>query len=254
VIKKPRFLMRANTFNGMLCASVCLIAGLVMILAAEVQGLVSKPNGTNSNSTGKKQAGMLTLVKGEVHIYPQHDGKFQAIEDPNQTDLEFDVFIQCWLLLTSEMKLKITDLRLTLRGPLGLIRVGERVKGDLESWQLRAGGRNEQESGWQVVPIRRTPAGILEMDTSAPLECGAPREGWLHFRLRNTSPSELKDGSLEFSVEDLYSDTHMAVAGRVLLPGRVYPIPASVPSEVEAKKDDEPQGGDPKVPASSARA
>jgi hypothetical protein len=240
-----------DTFNGMLGASVCLIVGLAMIVASEVQGLVSKPNGADANSKGRKPARVLILVKGEVHTYPHRDGRFQEMADPKQTDLEFDVFIQCWLLLVAEMTLRITDLRLTLRGAHGSIRVGEQVKGDLNSWQLRYGGGHEQESGWAIVPPRKTPASLTEMDTAAPLECGAPREGWLHFRIRNTTPSELRDGSLEFSVEDFFSDVHVAVASRILLPGRVSPIPASAPSEVEAKKDDEHPNDDTKLAARS---
>jgi len=83
----------------MLFASVCLIVGLLVIVASEAQGLISKPGGVNANSTGRKQAQMMTLVKGEVHAYPQRGGKVREIHDPNQTGLEFDVFIHCWLLL-----------------------------------------------------------------------------------------------------------------------------------------------------------
>jgi hypothetical protein len=220
-----------ETFNGMLYASVCLVLGLV-IVASEVQRLVSKPHGGNSNSTGGEPAQIMILVKGEVHTYPQRDGKFQEIQDPNQTGLEFDVFIQCWLFLATEMTLRITDLGLRLKAADGSIRVGERVKGDLNSWQLGDGGGDEEESVWPAVTLRKAPARLPELDTAAPLECGAPREGWLHFRIRNTTPSELRDGSLELSVEDFFSDMHTAVAAKVLLPGNVCPIPASTPPEV----------------------
>jgi len=138
------------------------------------------------------------------------------------------------------MTLRITDLQLTLKGNGGSTRVGEWVKGELKNWQLRDGRGNEEESDWPAVTIRMAPAGLPELDTAAPLERGAPREGWLHFRIRSTTPSELSNGSLEFSVEDLFSDMHRGVAGKVLLPGSVCPIPASAPPEVDAKKDDEP--------------
>jgi len=238
-----------DTFNGMLYASVFLILGLV-IVASEVQRLVSKPQGGNSNSTERKQGQIVILVKGEVHTYPQHAGKFQEIQDPNQTDLEFDAFIYCWLFLAAEMTLRITDLRLRLKGADGSIRVGERVKGDLNNWQFRDGGGNEEESDWTAVTTQKAPAGLPELDTAAPLQCGAPREGWLHFRIRNTTPSELRDGSLELSVEDFFSDMYSAVAGKVLLPGNVCPIPASIPPEVGAKKDDEPPSSDGRLAAS----
>jgi hypothetical protein len=229
-----------DNFSGMLFASVCLIVGLLMIVASEAQGLVSKPRGASSNSTGRKQPQIVVLVKREVHAYPQHDGRFQEIDDPNQTELEFEVFINCWLLLAAEMTLRIADLQLTLKGPDGSTKVGERVTGDLKNWQLREERGSEEESDWPKGTTRKAPAGLPELDWAAPLECGAPREGWLHFRIRSTTPSELKNGSLEFSFRDFFSNMHGAVASKVLLPGGVRPIPASAPSAPDGKKDDEP--------------
>ena len=239
-----------DNFTGMLFASVCLIVGLLVIVASEAQGFVSKPRGASSNSTGQKQAQIVALVKGEVHAYPQCDGKFQEIQDPNQTDLEFEVFINCWLLLATEITLRITDLQLTLKCPDGSTKVGERVKGDLKNWQLREPRGSEEESDWPPGTIRKVPAGLPELDARAPLECGAPREGWLQFQIRNTTPSELKNGSLEFSFKDFFSHMHGTVASKLLLPGSVCPIRASAPPEVDAKKDDEPPSTDRRLAAS----
>ena len=233
-----------DTFSGMLFASVCLILGLAMTVASEAQGLISKPRGAHSNSRGQKQARVVVLVKGEVHVYPQPDGRFQEIHDANQTEPQFDVFMNCWWLLATEMKLRITDVGLTLKGADGVTRVGERVMEDLKNWQLRKGEENEEESDWPEVNIRKAPAGLPELDAAAPLECGAPREGWLHFRIRNTTPSALKNGSLELCIKDFLSDTHSAVAGRVLLPGNVCPIPATSPIALDARKEDEPPSHD----------
>lgn len=215
-----------DNFTGMLFASVCLILGLLVIAWLEVQGLASKIRGVGSNFAGRKQPQMVVLVKEEVHAYPQRDGKFQEIQDPNQTDLEFELFIHCWLLLAAEMTLRITNLQLTLKSPDGTTKVGERVTGDLKNWQLRNEGPNEEESDWPEWTIQKAPAGLPELDAAAPLACGAPREGWLHFRIRNSTPSELKNGSFELSVKDCFSDRHTAVASKVLkMPGRVLPIP-----------------------------
>lgn len=219
-----------DNFTGLLFASLCLIAGLLVIVWSDVQGLVSKPRGARSNSAGRKQPKMIVLVKGEVHAYPRLDGRFQEIQDPNQTDLEFEVFFYCWLLLAAEMTLRIAHLKLTLKCHDGSTRVAERVSGDLKNWQLRSG--NEEESDWPEGTIRRVPAGLAELDAATPLACGAPREGWLHFRIRSTTPSELKNGSLELSLKDTFSHTHTAVVSKMLkLPGHVAPIPESTASK-----------------------
>lgn len=231
---------RHNNGAGVAFASACLIVGLVLIVAAEARGLILKPVGAKANSTDGMQARVIVLVKGEIHVYPQRDGRFHELQDPNQSDVEFEVFIYCWLVLGSELSLRIADLQLTLKGADGFTRVGERVSGDLKNWHLRRPQRvsEEEEDG----NIRTAEVGLAELDTAEPLECGAPREGWLHFRVRNITPSELKKGSLELSVRDALSHTHTAVASRVRhLPGSVWPIPAKSPSELGSKKD-EPLG------------
>jgi hypothetical protein len=228
--------------GGLFFATVCVIVGLVLTVASEARGLVSKPGGAKANSTGQKQVEVVVLLKGEVHVYPQRDGKFQEIHDPNQTGMEFELFIYCWLVHGAELSVGIDDLYLTLIGADGSRRIAERVAGDLKDWHRRDLERaSDEESDWSAAAIRPAPVGLGELDTRAPLECGAPREGWLHFRLRNASPSELKTGSLELTVWDSFSHVHTAVANRVRrLPGNVWPIPASSPSEPASKKDEPP--------------
>jgi hypothetical protein len=236
------FLYRHNNGAGLAFASVFLIMGLVLIVAAEARGLVWKPAGPKANSTDGMQAPVLVLVKGDVHVYPQRDGKFQEIHDPNQTGLEFELFIYAWLVHGAELSVGIDDLYLILIEADGSRKIAERVAGDLKNWHLREVERaSEEESDWSAGTIRRAPLGLAELDTAAPLEGGAPREGWLHFRVRNASPSELKTGSLELSVWDTFSHVHTGVASRVRrLPGNVWPIPASGPSEPDSKKDEPP--------------
>ena len=234
---------------GLLFASACLILGLVLMVASEARGLVSKPGGAKANPGERKQVQIMVLVKGEVHVYPQRDGRFQEIHDLNQSGFEFEVFIYCWLVHGAELSVGIDDLYLTLSGTDGSRRTAERVAGDLKNWHLHDVERgSEEESDWWAPSIRTKPARLLELDTAAPLECGAPREGWLHFQIRNASPSELKTGSLELTVWDTFSHTHTAVASRVRrLPGNVWPIPASSPSELDSKKDEPPEVVDGKL-------
>ena len=235
--------------GGILFACVCLIVGLVLMVAPEARGLVSKPGGAQANPGERKQVQIMVLVKGEVHVYPQRDGKFQEIHDLNQSGFDFELFIYGWLVHGAELSVGIDDLYLTLNGTDGSRRVAERVAGDLKDWHLRGGERgSEEESDWWAPMIRTKPAPLLELDTAAPLECGAPREGWLHFRIRNSSPSELTTGSLELTVWDTFSQTHTAVASRVRrLPGNVWPIAASSPSEPDSKKDEPPEVADGKL-------
>jgi hypothetical protein len=232
-----------NDGRGVLFASMCLIAGLVMIVASEARGLVSKPRDSKGDLTRRKYVKILVLVKGEVHVYPQRNGKFQEIHDPNQTGLEFDLFIYAWLLDGAELPVGIDDLYLTLKGVDGSRRIAERVAGDLKNWHLREEDRasDEESSNWPPRTVRSASVGLAELDTAAPLECGAPREGWLHFRFRHTTTQELSTGSLELSVWDTFSQMHTAVASKLRrLPGNVWPIPASSPSELDRKDQTPP--------------
>lgn len=81
--------------------------------------------------------------------------------DSNQSDLEFEVFIYCWLLLAAEMTRRIADLQLTLKSPDGSTRVGERVTGDLKNWQPREGSGSAEESDWLEATTPKAPAAFL---------------------------------------------------------------------------------------------
>jgi len=227
---------------GLAFASVCLIVGLMLVVASEARGLAPKRADTKANSADRTRARVLVQV-GEPHAVPYRDGIFQETDDLNRTDLELNVFINCWLLNETNLSVRIDDLQLTLKTADGSLRIAERVAGDLKNWGLikveKVEGPNvyevESASQWELdlanEKVRRTRAGIVELDTSSPLECGVPREGWLHFRMLNTTPSEFKTRPLELSVKDSFSHTHAAVVGGVRhLPGSVWPIPAASPS------------------------
>src|SRR5215471_6574573 len=81
---------------GLALATVCLVVGLVLVVTTEAMGTRNKkpdiPTGAN-----QPKSQVLILVK-EVHARPQLGGRFQEIRDPDQTDLQFEVFANCWLV------------------------------------------------------------------------------------------------------------------------------------------------------------
>ena len=140
--------------GGILFASVCLVVGLVLMVASEATSLVLKPGGAKANPSGRQPVQIVVMVKGEVHIYPQRDGKFQEVADPNQTGFEFEVFIYCWLVHGAELSVGIDDLYLSLKRADGSSQVAERIAGDLKNWHLRVERADEQESdGSAATPI-----------------------------------------------------------------------------------------------------
>lgn len=212
--------------KGLVVASLCLIVGLVVIVSSEAHGLVSNPRGAGAQAGGGKQAQILVLVKGDVHPYPHCDGRLQEAPHPATRDVAFEVFMQCWLVLGSELSLGINDLQLTLQGSDGSTRTGERTVGDLNNWLLAEAEKvSETGSDWKRGTARTTPLKLSEFDTVAPLKCGEAREGWLHFHIRNTTPLELQTGSLELSIKDSSSHVHTAAPIRVQrLLGSVRPV------------------------------
>jgi hypothetical protein len=205
---------------GLVLASVCLIIGLVILVASKAQG--TGPSGTPHSAL--QETRILVLLK-DIHARPQRGGKFQEISNPNQPDLEFEVFIKCWLLSETDVPLEISEgPQLTLKTSDGSTRVGERISADLEKWRLG----NLVTDQWDTDTVRAAQERMSELNITEPLESGVPREGWLHFRVRNASPSEFRTGVMELSVKDSFSCTHVGVAsGPRHLPGRIWPCVAS---------------------------
>jgi hypothetical protein len=206
---------------GLVFAAAGLVVGLVLFVLAEAQGT---PGTTQTSHPAQKKTQLLVLLK-EVHARPQRGGKFQEIHDPSERGFEFEVFINCWLLNETELPFQIAEEpQLTLRAWDGSIRIGERINSDLENWRLGSLVKDE----WDAEVVRTAQERILELSTGGPLECGVPRQGWLHFRLRDLSASEFNTGAMELSIKDSFSCIHMGVAsGPRHLPGRVWPFVAS---------------------------
>jgi hypothetical protein len=207
---------------GLVVASVCLITGLVMVVASEARGM--KQERGDSAATGRRRTQVLVAVK-EVHARPQQRGKFRAIESPDQTDLELEVFLRCWLVNETDVPLHIEAPQLDLKSTDGTNRTAERVSGDFANWQL--GALQEHGKDWDA-HLRVAMEGVKELDTAAPLECGLAREGWLHYRFRNVTPSEFQSGPMQVSIKDSLEQTHVAVVSVARhLPGRIWPVVAA---------------------------
>lgn len=168
------------------------------------------------------RAPVLVLVK-EVHARPQRDGRFQEVSDPNQTDLQFEVFANCWLVSQASLPVATTELQLVLRKADGSAVGMERVSGDLQTWRL---GRLKEDLDSECLRyLQAAQEEMSELDVTEPLQGGVARAGWLHCRLQNIAPAEFKVSSLELTVKDSIGRVHLGVArGPHHVPGRVWPF------------------------------
>jgi hypothetical protein len=217
---------------ALLFAAACLVVGLVMLVVSEARG-TRKAQGTGPYSKSQEKAQILILLK-EIHTRPQRNGKFQDIGDPDESGLEFEVFVDCWLLNETDLPLHIVEpIQLTLKASDGSTRHGERINSDLENWRLGSLVKDE----WNADKVRAAQEQISELNTTEPLECGVPRQGWLHFRLRDIRPSDLRAGPIELVIKDSLSLTHVGRAsGPCHMPGKIWPyIAKGAPSGVAAK-------------------
>jgi len=205
---------------GLVLSFVCLIIGLLLVVASTARGIGQ----SEAPQAAPQETRILVLLK-DIHARPQRGGKFQEISDPNQSDLEFEVFVNCWLLNETDLSVRISEgPQLTLRTSDGSARVGERISADLDNWRLG----NFVTDQWDTDIVRAAQERIWELDTTELLECGVPRDGWLHFRVRNVSPSEFKTAVVELSVKDSLSCSHVGIANCSRhLPGRIWPFFAS---------------------------
>ena len=208
--------------GGLVLAALCLIVGLVLLVSADARG--TKAVGVQATRPAHQKTQVLLLVK-DVHARPQRAGKFQEIQDPNQADLEFELFLHCWLVNETDLPLLriVEGPQLTLTKPSAPPVIAERIHGDLENWRL--GKLNREPDLWDAFVLRAAQEDVSELNTDDPLECGVAREGWLHFRVRNLTPAEFRAASMEISVKDSLSNNHVCTAaGHRHLPGRMWPF------------------------------
>lgn len=204
--------------SGLIVGAVFLVVGLAIFFASEARGLVTPQ--------GSPQPRVLVLLK-EIHARPQKAGKFQVIDQPSEAGLEFEIFVSCWFLNESDFVVQLAgDVEFSLETSSGVRRGAERVPSDLDQWRLGSLVRDEYDT--DVVRARQDV--LPELTTAQPLQCGVPRHGWLHFRLRETSPAEFKTGVLRLSVQDSLGNLHVGVGKVRLLPGRVWPATSAPPA------------------------
>jgi hypothetical protein len=151
--------------TGLLRAAVCLIVRLVLLVASEAMG--TKRNGANPNTRSTQPKTPVLVTVREVHARPQRGNQFQEISDPNQGDLEFEVFANCWLVNDTDEPLGIADLQLCIRKAEGSTMVLQRTLSDLASWRL--GRLKDELDWWGVRYLQAAPGANGRRSGTAPL-------------------------------------------------------------------------------------
>lgn len=205
---------------GLALAGVCLVAGLVLLVARQALG-TKRPSAV-LNPSSHSSSDIIVLLK-EVHARPLRNGKFQEIHDPHQTGLQFEIFVHCWLVNSTDDRLGVAGLvcKLSKPGgePLGL----ERITGDLEKWKV--GRLRDEIDSWGVRYLQAAQETMEELRTEEPLEAGSTRQGWLHLRAPHLTPAEMKNAGLALEVVDARLRSHFGeLKGPHRLPGRVWPF------------------------------
>ena len=204
---------------GVAVACVCLVIGLVLLVASEALGTKRK---ADPEAPSQANTHLLVLLK-EVHARPHRAGKFQEISGPCQTGLEFEVFVHCWLVNDTDDRLGITTIRLTLTKPCGTGVLLERVCGDLGNWKL--GRLRDELDSWGVRYLQAAQEPMSELRWEDPLEGGSSREGWLHVQVDGLTPAEMQNARLELEVVDSHMTSHVGqVLGPHQIPGRIWPF------------------------------
>jgi hypothetical protein len=215
---------------GLAIACVCLVVGLVLFVASDALGTKRKP--ADANPAAPSPTHILVLLK-EVHIRPQRAGKFQEISDPNQTGLQFEIFVHCWLVNDTDERLGIAGTRLSLTEPEGASVPLERIGGDLQNWRL--GRLRDELDALGVRYLQAVQEPMSELSMEEPLEAGSTRQGWVHLRVEGLTPSEMKNARLELEVIDSQLGSHFGkVKGPHPIPGKVWPFRAE-PSRETAR-------------------
>jgi hypothetical protein len=153
-------------------------------------------------SAPKRSTEILVTIK-EVHAYsPSTIGEVGLMKD---CKLDLEVFIRVWLVSETETPMQIQDVELQIRNPEGTT-MAEGISGDLESWFL---DYDKEESDMWDTHFERVRERLVELNMRKLIECGVPREGWLHFRVRNISASEYQAAEMELCIDDSSSLSHV---------------------------------------------
>ena len=182
---------------GLVVAGLCFTVGVGLLGTSF--GHIIKRNHTQPSKVVAPQATEVVVgIKG-IHAYSQNGENLRELEDSNQPNSELDLFLHVWLVSETETDLGIKDCQLKIKAADGSVRSAERIHGDLHNWHI---DMDKEETDLWDTHIERVRESLHELDTGQALRCGAPREGWLHFVVRNITPGDYKTGPMEFSVED----------------------------------------------------
>jgi len=207
---------------GLALAGICLVVGLVLLVASEALG--TKRKAADPQTPAHSDTHLIVQLK-EVHARPQRAGKFQEINDPDQSGLEFEVFVHCWIANDTDEHLGITTTRLTLTRPGGSPVPLVQVSNDMQNWKL--GRLRDELDPWGVRYLQAEQETLAALCTDEPLEGGSSRQGWLHVRAEGLTPKEMQSACLELEVIDSHMASHVGESrGPHQIPGRVWPFRA----------------------------
>jgi hypothetical protein len=210
---------------GLALAAVSLVVGLVLFVALRASG--TETRSTPAKGLSQPRTQILVLVK-EVHARPQRAGKFQV---------QFEIFAHCWLVNDADERLQVITLQVSLTKPDGTTSVLERVPSDLQNWRL--GRLRDELDSWGVRYLQAAQESLVELRTDEPLEVGATRQGWLHLRVENITPAEMKNATVEIEVIDSHLGSHIGAAkGPHQIPGRVWPFRVEDGNASDARPSD----------------
>lgn len=196
---------------GLGLATLCLVVGFVLVVASTALGPIVST-----------KTSLLVLVK-EVHARPQSLGKFREVRDPDQPDLQFEIFVHCWLVNDADQPLSLSGLEVSLAKPDGSSLALQPIRGDLDGWTL--GRLRDELDSWGVRYLEAAQEKMQDLDVTRPVEGGATREGWLHLRAESITPRQLRGSSITVTVLDSAAQKHIGTAkGPHQIPGRVWPL------------------------------
>ena len=217
---------------GLVLAATCLVLGLLYLM--EPHARRTRAVGAQATRPAHQKTELLFLIK-EIHARPHRAGKFHELREVDDTLLDFELFLYCWLVNQTELPLRIVEgPQLKLQRSAAPIVIAERIANDLDRWRL--GKLSQELDSSDMLVVRATQESISEFDTGHPLECGAPLKGWLHFRVKITA-AELKASTLELSITDSLSNFHVSTtSGPQYIPGRIWPfLPTGLPETAKTE-------------------
>jgi hypothetical protein len=206
----PGFILGGRA--GIICGVIGLLIGggwLAWIIASSAKHDEPGEVGSAEAYSAQEETKILMLVR---------DAHARALPE---SDSDFDIFLNVWVTSETEFDVGIKEFQLTITASKGNAKPAERISGDLDKWRV---GKEREESDMWDTYVQTSRENLAELNTTDPLRVGIPREGWLHFRLRNLAPEEFRSQPMGLSLTDSLSHVHVAlVTCPRHLPGKVWP-------------------------------